>query len=270
MKQLFHIQNTSSVSGQEVLSLRIGLRHISFCTANKNGTALHELVYVTAEAAAGWNKESLEEVWNSYPSLQQNYYQVQVAFDTPESTLVPSASFRQEDGAALINNLYGNNAAFTISEAIPAWQLMNVYQLPSGIKDWVAVHFPSAVQLHQYTLAIKYLQAADEAGCICVDIRNDDFTVMAGKQGKFLLAQTHEYSNPEDVVYCLLRITENLSLSQQETVLYISGLVDKQSALFRELYQYFIKPEFRDAAWQTDEYPAHFFTALNDLARCAS
>lgn len=270
MKQLFHIQNTYSASGQELLLIRIGTRHLSFCTSNKAGTVIHELVYLTEENAAGWTKDSLDNVLSSYPLLKETYYQALIAFDLSSGMLMPVAAFRQEDGAGIIGSLYGSSAAFTVTEAIPEWQLVNVYQLPADIKEWASAHFPAARQMHQYSLGIKQLVAREEAGCINLDIRSDDFTVMAAKQGKFLLAQTHEYANPEDVVYQLLRITENLSLSQQETTLFISGLVDKQSALYRELYQYFIKPDFRDALWNTDGYPAHFFTSLNDLARCAS
>jgi hypothetical protein len=52
----------------------------------------------------------------------------------------------------------------------------------------------------------------------------------------------------------------------------LSGLIDKQSALYKELYQYFINIEFSEAGWNMagTEYPAHFFTSLNDLAQCVS
>ncbi|MBL0129692.1 MAG: hypothetical protein IPP43_00005, partial [Chitinophagaceae bacterium] len=47
--------------------------------------------------------------------------------------------------------------------------------------------------------------------------------------------------------------------------------IDKQSSLYKELYQYFIGVEFSDASWNSmREFPDHFFTSLNDLAKCVS
>jgi hypothetical protein len=273
LKQLFHIANTPSVSGQEILALRIGSNHISFCTGNKAATELYNLVYVSGDnkPVAGWTKEELAELISTYPFLKQSWYEVLVAFDYPQSILMPAAQYRLEEGNNLISSLYGKAAAaMTVAEAVPEWQLMNIYSVPREVKDWIAEYFPSARQLHQYSAGLKNLLAGEAAGTINLDIRRDDFTVMAGKNGKFLLAQTCEYSTPEDILYYLLKIVSVYSLAQQETKLQLSGLVDKQSALFKELYQYFIQLEFREAAWNNGEYPAHFFTSLNDLVRCAS
>jgi hypothetical protein len=112
--------------------------------------------------------------------------------------------------------------------------------------------------------------AATEEGNMYVDFRPDDFTVLLVKSSRLLLAQTYTYSTPEDVVYYLLKICAQLGLSQQELQLQVSGLIDSDSALYKELYQYFLNIEFRESGWQGNEYPAHFFTTLNDLARCAS
>jgi hypothetical protein len=91
------------------------------------------------------------------------------------------------------------------------------------------------------------------------------------KDSKLILAQSFPYSTPEDVVYYLLKACQQFSLSQKEVSVHLSGLIDKQSSLFKELYQYFIHPEFREAGWNSgSEFPAHFFTSLNDLAQCAS
>ncbi|HNA96743.1 MAG TPA: DUF3822 domain-containing protein, partial [Chitinophagaceae bacterium] len=65
---------------------------------------------------------------------------------------------------------------------------------------------------------------------------------------------------------------QQFSLSQQTVSVRLSGLIDKQSALYKDLYQYFREITFREAGWHTvePEYPAHFFTSLNDLAPCVS
>ena len=98
------------------------------------------------------------------------------------------------------------------------------------------------------------------------------YNVYAARQDILLLSQYYPYSTPGDVVYYLLKICHQFSLPQQEVQLQLSGLIEKQSALYKELYQYFIKIDFRDASWNIpdSEYPNHFFTSLNDLAQCVS
>jgi len=106
---------------------------------------------------------------------------------------------------------------------------------------------------------------------LVVDFRTNDFTVLASKGSLLLLTQTFAYSTPEDVLYYLLNTCRQFNLSQQELQLQLSGLIDKRSSLYNELYQYFIHIDFREAGWNLkNEYPAHFFTSLNDLATCAS
>lgn len=261
------------MSGQEVLSIRVGLSHLSFCTTNKAGTELYQLVYTepATKQGQGWKEESLAELINTYPALKKSYYQVLVAYDYPQSVLMPSQQYRLEEGNNLVSSLYGRAAAaVTVAEPVTAWQLTNVYSVPVTIQEWITRHFPAASIQHQYSVGLKYIIGGKEEGSIAIDIRKDDFTVLVAKQGKFLLAQTCEYATPEDILYYLLKIVSAFSLSQRETGLFISGLVDRQSALYKELYQYFINIEFRDATWNAGEYPIHFFTSLNDLARCAS
>jgi hypothetical protein len=99
-----------------------------------------------------------------------------------------------------------------------------------------------------------------------------EFSVVVSRGSNLLLVQRFEYASPSDVLYHLLGICKMFSLLQEEVSLRVSGLVDKDSALAKELFQYFLDIDYRAAAWETDEeiFPPHFFTALNDLARCAS
>ncbi|MBK8605606.1 MAG: DUF3822 family protein [Chitinophagaceae bacterium] len=110
-----------------------------------------------------------------------------------------------------------------------------------------------------------------EEGRLQVDFRKTEFVVIAANRNNILLTQTFEYTTPEDVLFYLLKICKQFSLSRERVELQLSGLVDKQSSLYKELYQYFINIDFRNALWNTGaEYPAHFFTSLNDLAKCVS
>jgi Protein of unknown function (DUF3822) len=266
LTQLFHIENTPGPSSQQVLSLRIGEKHACFSVTDKTGITLYQVSYFET---AGWDDGELAALLIHSPVLKSTFFEVLVAYDFPQSIQMPLAKYRQDEGAELLHQLFGNNAStVTITETIPAWQLNTVFTVPALVRDWVSNHFPSARCWHQHTIGIKSIIADHENGSLLVDFRKEDFTVVAVRQSQFLLAQTYSYSIPEDVLFYLLKIVQQFSLSPEATTIYLSGLIDKQSSLYKELYQYFIRLELRDTAWETGEYPAHFFTSLNDLARC--
>ena len=268
MKQLFYIKNDRGDNAEQVLSLRVGEKHISFAVTDKSGSILYELAYCTGDE---WNENELAEFWAAYPVLNSSFLVVLVAYDYPQSLLIPSTGLKQEDAGSLLNSSYNINNQSAVVEAIPHWQLYNVFTVPKEIQEWVSKKFPAAKPGHQYSLEMQNVTAADGSGTIQVDFRKNDFTILVARESKLLLANTFEYSTPEDVLYYLLKTCQQLSLSQQEVQLQLSGLVDKKSTLYNELHQYFVHVKFREASWDMNsEYPAHFFTSLNDLAKCAS
>jgi hypothetical protein len=271
LKQLFHIdtKETGEII-QQVLSLRIGEKHCAFAITDKSGDKLYQLAYFGIDTPEA---NPVAGMIAQHPKVGKSFYKVVVSYDFPQSTLVPWDHFKQEDTSALLRNLYGiNSGSSIISESIGEWQVYNVYAIPKELHDWINGKYAAASYWHQYTLLLKSMNTTQEGDRLLVDLRRDDFTLVAARGNKLLLATSFHYSTPEDVLYYLLKVVQEFGFSQQEVNLSLSGLVDKQSALYKELYQYFIHVGFREAGWNIpdSEYPSHFFTSLNDLARCAS
>ncbi len=270
MKQLFHIENNPGDNTELVLSIRLGERHFCFAVTNKNGNELYRLVYCTNDE---WTEEALDEFLAAYPALKQAYDQVLVTYDHSLAVLTPSSYYRVEDTELLLKSMYGEQLpSQIISDLVAEHQLYNSYVVPKEILDWMSRKYPAGNFQHQYSLAIKKISGVNPEGRIQVDFRTNDFTLVTIKGSQILLAQTFSYSTPEDVLYYLLKVCHQFSLSQQEVQVELSGLIDHESALYKELYLYFLHTRFREACWNDpgNEYPAHFFTSLNDLAQCAS
>jgi hypothetical protein len=268
LKQLFHIENDNNESSQQVLSLRLSSNHFSFVITNKTGTEIRELAYCAVDE---WNLNELEELFVIYPSLKSYFYDVLVSFDFSQSVLVPLNNYKSEDAGLIINTI-GNKGSHlnTVAELVNGWQVYNVYAVEKEMQEWVTGKFPTARCRHQYSLAITKISAVD-SGCLAIDFRTATFSVIITRGSNLLLAQTYEYSTPEDVLYYLLKSCQHNSLSQQDVKVQLTGLIDRQSSLYKELNHYFINIDFREPIWNAgNEYPAHFFTSLNDLARCAS
>jgi hypothetical protein len=250
--------------------MRLGEQHLSCVVTDKASGQLNELSYwTTGEMNAG----DLAELLEQQKEFTGPFYQVNICYDYPGSMMVPSAGFRQEDAGLLNSTLPGaGDTSLSITEWLAEWQLYNVYTAPGEIHALLMKKFPAARFWHQSTVGLKSIRAAAAEGCLQADFRHHDFSLIAVRSGKLLLARSFGYSTPEDVLYYLLKTCRQFSLSQNEVSLELSGLVDKQSALYKELYQYFSQIRLRENDWKMNdgEFPAHFFTSLKDLSVCVS
>jgi hypothetical protein len=252
--------------------MRIGERHYSFAITDQAGAELYSLAYYFAEEV---HSELLSELFSRHDELHHSFHEVQVSYDYPGSILVPWSYHNAGDEKKLLHTLYGQTIQSSVlSEAINEWQLHNIYTIPADVKDWVGRLFPSNKHRHNYTLGVRMMPGGAPDRML-VDFDTDEFSFIVIKQDKLLIAQTLSYTTPEDILYCLLKTCNQFSLSREEVQLSISGLIEKESQLFRELYLHFLNTHFREPTWtiatgEENNYPAHFFTSLNDLARCAS
>lgn len=271
MKRIFHFKPGSDSQGiQPVLNIRVGDQHLSCVLTDRTTGQLNELFYWTTTEMNAGDLLLLLEQHNEFAGP---FYQVNICYDYPGSMMVPAACFRQEEADRLNNALPGSgDSSLSITEWLAEWQLYTVYAAPKEIHDLLMKRFPVARFWHQSTVGLKNILANAAEGCLQADFRHHDFSLLAVRSGKLLLARSFEYNTPEDVIYYLLRTCRQFSLSQDEVRVELSGLVDKQSALYKDLYQYFNHIHFRDNKWTMNEseYPAHFFTSLNDLSVCVS
>jgi len=269
LKELFHIKSTTEPV-QPVLLLQAGEKHLAFAIAGKGTADVKELAYCTFE---NMDSSGLADFLSAYPSLKNQHYDIQVLFDGASSVFIPSANYNTGEAEVFLKGLSGvNEGCRIVSELVPEWQLYNCYAVDNVLWDWINVIFPFAKYRHSSTLMLKNAAAAASTGCIIADFSTTDFTVLATAGGKLLVSKKAEYNTPEDVLFVLLKICSQYNLSQADVSLKLSGLIDRNSALYKELYHYFINIEFRKASWNTasNEYPPHFFTSLNALAQCVT
>ncbi len=272
MKQVFTIDNNDEPHRERsVLSIRLGERHAGFAITDHSSGALQQLAWYTGEEISG---ETLDPLFELHEHFNDTYQRVQVCYDNPRSLLIPTQLYREQETRALLNTCYGvSNYDLIFTDRISSWQMNNTYAVPKEIHQWVTRHFSQADIFHQYSVAVKNIEVASEEAHFMLDFRSDDFSLIVCKGADLVLAQCYNYSSPSDVVYYLLKACMAFGVTPENIRVSLSGLIDRQSILYRELYQYFINVEFKQPAWSVTQekvYPAHFFTALNDLSRCAS
>lgn len=272
MKQVYHILSESTTSSDDkILLVRAGEKHFGFAVTSPGGAELYQLSWYTD---AGMEEDALQEIYKNHRELNDTFSRIIVCYDHPQSVLVPQVYYNQDEAPVLLRTVYGTlQRDLLMTEYVEDWQIQNVYSAPRETTDWITRNFAGSERWHNYTVGLKNIGFIDPHGLLAIDVRPDNFSLLITKANKLLLAQTYSYSTPADVLYYLLNACRQFSFTQETVRLELSGLITQESALYRELYNYFLQLKFRESDWKVQgeqQYPAHFFTSLNDLARCAS
>ncbi|MBS1915991.1 MAG: DUF3822 family protein [Bacteroidetes bacterium] len=237
------------------------IKHYQF-TAN-NGKALEEI---------------LQEILEGDELLMKNADEVILVYNFEESNLVPEKFFSQDSVKDITDLVHGNLHRGTIfNEKIPWWELYNVYRVSSDIDLLFRQKFSAAKTWHAYSLLLKsykMFHAKENPLRMNAVFYEDRMIVSLFKNSKLQLIQTFVYQDRKDVLYHLLNCCKQFNINTEEVMLELSGLIDKQSALFTELQKYFLNISFEEISSEiiiTDElkeYPLHYFSSLLRMAVC--
>jgi len=275
MKLVFKIGNSEELnSSQAVLLMEVGEMHCCFAIVDYANQMVVQLNYCTAEEKD--NGIFLQKILEENTELNKSFRQTVIGYYMPENILIPAKYFQYEETQVMLQAMYEKGQNIVVSESISEWQMYNAYHVPATIHELFAGRFATGNFWHIYSVILKNGIERHETGNLLVDFKTDSFSIVAVRDDSLLLAQIFSYTKSADVLYWLLKICKQFSLSQNEVKIMLSGLIDKQSAVFKEMYQYFMNIEFAgiendiQLSGDFDEYPVHFFSSLYKLASCVS
>ncbi len=215
-------------------------------------------------------EDSLAKILAPYREGHLKYKKVVICSAFPEALLVPRKYFAQDSN--LLQLIYGVQTNRQFYDFAGQWQLVNFYSLPEAVLQFLIDQFPFASFRHVYTPSLKMPKdAATEQ--ISAHFANKQFRVMVKKDNQLLLMQTYTFSAPMDIIYYLLKICNEFGMSQESTQLTLSGFIEHDSTLYKEIYQYFLHVAFAqhvEIEMPEHHYPQHFFTSIHNLAACVS
>jgi hypothetical protein len=186
----------------------------------------------------------------------------------PQAVLIPEEVSTTNEMAPMV---YRDKYSVSCTDMIRQKRIVNNYLVPASTYSTIRKNFPHSPFYHAYTPLLKQVFPATDH--IHVHFIPGCLKVIACKAGRLQLAQIYPYSAAMDVVYILLKIFEQFGLDKQQAIVYLSGLIEKDSALYQELYAYFLNLSFstpEGVSVPSDEHPAHYFTSIANLAACVS
>jgi len=275
MKPVFKIGHSNDLNASEAnLLMEIGETHCCFAIIGHPDQMMAQSAYYASEEND--RDDMLKKILQAHPELTRSFRQTVIGYYMRENILIPSKLYHFEETKKLLQALYEKDQNTTISESVSEWQLYNAYNVPVSLHELLSRSFATGNFWHVYSVILKNRIDQHEGGKLVIDFKTDSFSVVVIKRQSILLAQIFSYSKPADMLYWLLKICKEFSLSRNEVMLSISGLIDQRSAMYKDLGQYFLNIEFASMAngvklsHPFQEYPVHFFSSLYKLAACVS
>jgi hypothetical protein len=262
LNTLFDIRSEGEDSKAKTLILEIGPDYCAYAVMTDN-RSFSQVKYITFDELSA--EESLRSIIND---LDHQVEKTIVCSAFPHSILMPLKQFKND--CSLIDVVYDQPAQHYLNDTIAEWQMTNVYSLPSYIHHLVN-RLPNVKYYHVYTPSLKVYNGFTADSQVSVHLTTQHFRVLVRKEGKVQLVQTYFYKTPLDVVYYLLKIFSEFQLDQNETYVILSGLVEEDSAMYKELYSYFTNLHFAQPptiSLPANDHPHHFFTSLYNVAAC--
>lgn len=265
LKTVFTIGNANT--GCDVLLLEIGEDYCCYALLKGSERRFLQIKYIIFDELEA--SEKLEQVFNELKS--KNCEKTIVCSAFPQSLLIPQQF--SKDSYAFLDVIYNEPTQKYFTDALPEWQMIASYSMPLSVFNLITESFASVNFFHAYTPLLKIYNGFAASGQIDIHFSTQHFRVLVKKEKQVQLAQTYGYATPLDVVYYLLKIGYELGLQQSQVFIIVSGLIDKDSAMYAELNNYFLNLHFAEAPSYSlpgNEFPHHYFASLYNLAACAS
>lgn len=212
--------------------------------------------------------EQLDRMFTDHTWLLNGFKRVDVVVTTDKFTLVPSSLFDSSSAKEILAfNVPLQSNEVVRTDLLRMADARLIYAIDPKLEK-VLNRLAAAPRIrHHLTPLIEKtlsLSKNKNSRSITVHVRQGQFDLIAGENGKLLLANVFEFHSPEDFIYYILFAAEQLRLNPEEFELNIAGEVEQDSALINIASKYIRNVNLlkREAGHRFangfDQFPEHF------------
>ncbi|MDQ6814861.1 MAG: DUF3822 family protein, partial [Bacteroidota bacterium] len=269
--------NEFTVGEHNQLVVEIAKSHMAFIGSKENGKIIvaYELFTFNEEEATDFAK-LFAYIKNDSKILDKKYLSSQVYLNHEFCVPIPIFRFNKEISSEYLNVIFGEDLISQIHfEHLPVEPgIMNAFRVNKDCFNLLHTHLSKVTFHHTYSNIIRRVLQRTfvyPSQFVSIQFYNTFMVVIVLKDGMFQLIQNFTYETPADVLYYLLNITEQLEMFSESLTLQISGMIDLDFQLYRELIKYFKHVTVQDVeqsrvALDTNNHPLHYFTPFFNLA----
>lgn len=263
LQKTFEIHQGKIPTG--TLHFETGLEHIVLTALDDNNITSHNFEFYSFDANDDF-ENVLSQIYAQSSFLKHDYQQVKIIWENNRTQYVPAVFYNEK----MENVLYD----FAEKSLRPQKRLSkqnDIFAIPFSVDQdrYNLLHkaFLNAEDTHKYYEIIQqpFTSSGNNALDLLVIFYPQHFIIAANKNEQLQFINSISFSSGTDVVYYLLNTAKQLGASASDTLLRLSGLIDGDSNLFKEIYKYMPHIDVDTADNATflrenfSEYPSHFF-----------
>lgn len=236
------LNNNLEATSIKKLSIQFSLDGFSFCISNSNNEVFEFSSYqfIKAKKIPELVLNKLQEVFKNEKSLQEDFKSVTVIHQNNLSTLVPNQYFKEDTLKKYLKySIKTISTDLIVFDELDFMDSKNVYIPYVNINNFLFQNFGEFEYRHHASLLIKKLFLKSNSKLhFYVNVSHSTFDIVVVKGANLKFFNIFEYETKEDFIYHILFTLEQLELSSEETMLTLTGDIEKSSDLFKILYKY--------------------------------
>jgi len=263
------------LSEQYELSIQFAPDGFSFCIFHPKVNK-----YLSIESISFATVNSISEIEQFFEQqvktndwILLNYKKIKIYFENEFSALIPASLYNENDKGLYANFNYTiPEGHFCKSDYIKSMDAYLVYTIPEKLlKKFQQLFsdfdiFSSSANIIE-SLILQYKNAGSDKKMF-VNVRTTFIDIIVLEKNKVQFFNSFQYHTPDDFIYFIIFVIEQLNLNPETINLIFSGMINKNSSLFENVYQYvrnlsFQKiPSVHKYSYIFSELPAHYYYSL--------
>jgi len=216
--------------------------------------------------------ELLEQLFKESDLIGHAYHSVICSISNNLSTLIPSALFENDRKKMYLGfntSLQGNEAILV--DEIRSLDSKNVFAVPFSVKSKLDAQFSNIRYHHSSSPLIDSLvtdHKNKDGKRLFVHVQQTHFEVVVIDNRSLLFYNTFNHFSPEDFIYYLLFVCEQLQLNPETVETFLLGDIEKDTPLYTMAHRYIRRLKFgertdgADYSYQLQTLPKHFHYTL--------
>jgi hypothetical protein len=274
MKALFEILPGSIDAAKCILVCEMSNESFSYAIKDEEQNVYVALAVFQFQKGAAANDygNTLREVFESQPRLSENFKKVCITYSFAESVLIPFALYSSLENENVINLIHGDvqNNCIILTDLITESGVYNAYRISAAVFNIFKSYFPDAANMHQHSVLLK--QPRSKEDMLSVIFYPQRIVLRLNKKGRTEFVHSFCYNTAEDVSYILLNTCKQYEV--ENIPVEVSGLIEKDSSLYKDLYKYFETvhfaslPQACNYAEGITQQPSHYFSHIFAIDSC--
>lgn len=226
------------------LSVQVSLTGLSFLVTSPPE---HTTVYFNRKKfnSTYTPEELIEEIKNELLAMEKatvSFSEVNIVYATSLYTLVPKEYF---DATKASDYLKFNSKIlatdYVAHDLVEATGMVVVYVPFININNYFFEAYGTFTYYHALTILTEtFLEKEKNSNItkVYLHVQEEHFDLFAIEKGSLRMANTYHYKTPEDFIYYVLFVLEQLQLNPDKVPVTICGALDKEDEVYQILFTY--------------------------------